>query len=208
MGPAIPSPFFAATTGYPWLQNQPTYVNAASSGGQGNIAPNLVLESSSGFAIRADNATTKSNCMGVCTRVLESDYGENPRGYIDTNTAGKLEIVSFADLIAAGNKGYMVFGEDGDTSTIKALAVANGWTIGVTTIYVGIINETDIVSRVGLPASQFIFKQKLDSSTAATTQNNLFLSIIAEWDTGNQIPLSSPTTASTAATSWLVKFVN
>lgn len=180
------------------LQAIATMIAAASSGGQGNIAPALFLENSSSQAIRADENTTKSNLLGVTTAVKDSAGTELVAGYLPTNTAGYVAYASAASIVGK----RFVMGEDGVSTTIKAVLAANpSWALGA--VYIPLINGTDDVTRQSF-IDNTLFDQRLDSSALTNTKGNLFLVVIAEAPKGNQIPVDAPTT-DTSATDWIVE---
>lgn len=180
------------------LQAVATNIATASSGGQGNIAPALFLENASSQAIRADENTTKTSLLGVCTAVLDSEGTELVAGYLPTNTAG---FASYAAAAALVGKRFRM-GEDGAGSTIKAMLAANpSWALGA--VYIPLINGTDDVTRQSF-VDNTIMDQRLDSSGLTNTKGNLFLVVIAEAPKANQIPTDAPA-SDTSATDWIVE---
>lgn len=180
------------------LQAIASSVNSAASGGQGSIASALFLEAASGEAIRADENTVKTNLLGVCTQILNSNGAENPNGYIATNTAAKVYYASAASIV--GKRFRM--GEDGLVNTIKTLMAANpSWVFG--SVYIPLINGTDNVAQTVSFQPNNVFAQLLDSSALTATKGNLFLTVWGQAPANNQIPATSPAT-DTSACDWEV----
>lgn len=146
----------------------------ATSGGQGNVGVNLILEAGSGGTVlRADGATTSSNSLGFSTDYFDANGTKNFYGY-SKDTSGTVEGGQVAYMTKNDLSGKQIYiGEDGVGGTVASLMASNGWSFPV---YGKLVNGTDNVTVEGVTPQDF-FNQRIDSSETTDTVGTLCIRI-------------------------------